>query len=194
MCPSPDIIPRVATHLFSWYRKITREFSWINAFTWVTVWMNGTYIHYNSYTSNSSIAPTHFSLWVILSSGEHQTVSHNVIQFEVQIDTEPGITVYTKVKWPSDLSLRRTYVTYSRATLGRPVTWIPEVQAKVGNLSWRLPTTAWIRRTWVCILWTWIKHPTSCSRNNLCVSYPHVLWMMMVAFKIVRSGRRMKRF
>jgi len=133
--------------------------------------MNGTYIHYNSDKSNSSTAPTQFSLWAILSSGEHQTVSHNVTQFDVQIDTEPDITVYTKVKWPRGLSLRRTYVTYSRATLGRPVIWIPEVQAKMANFSWRLPTTAWIGRTWVYILWTWIKHPTSCSWNNFCVSY-----------------------
>jgi hypothetical protein len=38
-----------------------------------------------------------------------------------QCDTEPDITVYTEVKCPRGLFLRKTYVTYSRATLGRPV-------------------------------------------------------------------------
>jgi hypothetical protein len=58
-----------------------------------------------------------------------------VTQSEVLIDTEPDITVYTKVKCPRGLFLRRRYVTYSRATLGRPVILILEVQVKVANPS-----------------------------------------------------------
>ena len=41
---------------------------------------------------------------------------------------------------------------------------------------------------------TWIRPSTSCSWNNLCVSFPPHVWWIVTVFRIVGSSRRKKSF
>jgi len=130
------------TSYFPLYRNINRGSLTESTFSYESLsW------HYKSYTSNRSIAPSHFPLFEILSSGV------SLVWYNVKHRYTLSQTSHSSRKW--SLSLRGAHITSSRVTLGWPVILILEVQAKVANLSWRWPTTAWI-----------------CFQNNWCVFPP----------------------
>ena len=115
-----------------------------------------------------------------------RTLLHGVSK----LDTEPYITVFTKVKSPRGLSLQRTYITSSRTTLGQPGIWKWKWQTSCED-GWPYLELEGCGCT-SCVTWTRLRE--SCYGNNMCVSFPaYDLWFMKV-FRVVESSRWKKSF